>query len=205
MIAHDSFECEDLNRKEIGGGENIPMTFQEVGPSRSWATLGSGLDSMILENVGDSITADLMAKIVNGISDSRIAPTLILRSELNDKTDDFISGARPANRLLGARIVLLRDEFSEPGPKSLRSCDAGNFLEASKLNFLCFEGQLASLAVIEARTFAMNFLQHANLLLEIFDNGLLFALDPTGQTKENEFQRIHGGRMADSRRISTSD
>ena len=37
VIADDSSEREDLNREEVRGGENIPMTFEEVGPGRSWA------------------------------------------------------------------------------------------------------------------------------------------------------------------------
>jgi hypothetical protein len=50
----------------------------------------------------------------------------------------------------------------------------------------------------KARPFAMNFLQHSDFLLEVFDNGLLLSMDPTGQAQKNEFQRIHDGNMADS-------
>jgi hypothetical protein len=48
----------------------------------------------------------------------------------------------------------------------------------------------------------MNFFQHANFLLKIFDNGLLLPVDPASQAKQNEFQGIHGGNMIDFVSIS---
>jgi hypothetical protein len=42
------------------------------------------------------------------------------------------------------------------------------------------------LTVIEPQRFAMNLLQNPDFLLEVFDHGLLLAIDPARQAKESK-------------------
>jgi hypothetical protein len=52
------------------------------------------------------------------------------------------------------------------------------------------------LAVIEAGFLTVNFQQDIDLFLEIFNGGLLLAIDPTSQAKKNESKLVHDEKMA---------
>ena len=139
-----------------------------------------------------------MANVVQRVANLRVAPQLILSGKLNDEADDLIFGPRSAYCPFGAGIVFLSDKFSKPGSKCVGSCYTGDFLERTESDLLGLGCKPAPLAIIESQSFAMNFLQHLDFLLEIFDHGLLLSMDPTSQAQKNEFQGNHGGNMIDS-------
>ena len=56
-------------------------------------------------------------------------------------------------------------------------------------------GQPSALVVVEAGLLAQLLPEDLNLLLEVFNNVLLIAVDPTGQTDEEELKMVRPGRI----------
>ena len=92
---------------------------------------------------------------------------------------------RPPDSLFGAGIIFLSDEFSKPSSKCLGSRDADDFLETTEADLLGLGCKPAPLTIVESRPVAMNFFQHSDFYLEVFDNGL-FALDGSSQPGKAE-------------------
>src|ERR1700731_2864355 len=49
-----------LTVKKVGGGEDVPVGFQELCPGRLLQTLRRGFQAVVAEDVGDRASADLM-------------------------------------------------------------------------------------------------------------------------------------------------
>jgi hypothetical protein len=56
-------------------------------------------------------------------------------------------------------------------------------------------GQPAALVVVEPGLLVQLLPHDLNLLLEVFDNVLVIAVDPAGQTDEEELKGVHPGRI----------
>ena len=77
----------------------------------------------------------------------------------------------------------------------MRRCDVGDFAEFAKSDLFGLCGESLSLPIVESSSFSVNLLENADFLLEILNDGLLLAIDPTRQAQQDELQRIHGQRM----------
>jgi hypothetical protein len=64
-------------------------------------------------------------------------------------------------------------------------------IKARQTDSLGLGGQPTALLVVEPRLLAQLFLENPHLLLQVFDDILLVAVNPTSQTKYKELKRIH--------------
>ena len=83
-----------------------------------------------------------------------------------------------------------------PIQKRARGGDGGNLFEPLQTDFLGFGGQSSALLVVEPGLFAQLLLEDFDLLLEVFDDVLLVAVDPAGQTEEDELILVHARRVS---------
>ena len=143
-----------------------------------------------------------VSQVVNRVADFCVYPQLILFRHFQHQFDNFLLRCRPTYPSGFARIIFLCNQCAKPTKQCLWGCDIGNLLESSESDLFRFRRQTTTLFVIETRSFAVNFLEHANLLALVVDYRLLFPIKPTGKTKENEFIGIHGSIMTEYRRIS---
>ena len=61
-----------------------------------------------------------------------------------------------------------------------RGDDAGQAQKVFATDGFAFYGQLTALVIIEARAFSQLLLDHADFLLEVFNDDLLVAVHPSG-------------------------
>ena len=73
-----------------------------------------------------------------------------------------------------------------PIQERARGDDGGDLLEPMPTDFLGLSGQSSALVVVEPGLFAQSLLEDFDLLLEILDDVLLVAVEPAGQTDEDE-------------------
>jgi hypothetical protein len=64
----------DLDREEVRGRETAPVRPQELGPGRLLAALGSRLDALLLQDVGDGGSADVVTDVSKCTLDPGVAP-----------------------------------------------------------------------------------------------------------------------------------
>ena len=88
-----------------------------------------------------------------------------------------------------------------PIQQRARGDDSGDLFEPLQTDFLSLGGQSSALVVIEPGLLAQLLPEELNLLLEVFDNVLLVAVDPAGQAKEEKLKFVHRGRVGVGRQL----
>ena len=58
--------------EEVRGGEDAPVSLQELRPGRLLQTLGRGFQAVFAENVGDGAASDLMMEVGHGSLDPSV-------------------------------------------------------------------------------------------------------------------------------------
>lgn len=132
-----------------------------------------------------------MTKIVERVADSRASPPLILQRHSYYQFGSLFLRRRTPYFSSFTRIVFLSHQSAKPTQQCLWSREIRDLLEPSVADLLRLCRQTAALCVIEPGTFAVDFFQHTNLLPLILDYGLLFPVNPPGETEENKFGRFH--------------
>ena len=79
-----------------------------------------------------------------------------------------------------------------PIQKRARGGQSGDSFEVFQADLVGLGGQPSTLAFVEAGPLAQLFLEDSDLFLEVFDDVLLVAVDPTGQAYEEESKMVHG-------------
>jgi hypothetical protein len=82
-----------------------------------------------------------------------------------------------------------------PSQKGARGGDGGDLFEPLQTDLFGLGGQPAALVVIEPGLFAQLLPEDFDLLLQVFDDVLLVAVDPAGQAKEEKLKMVHPGRI----------
>src|ERR1035437_1912115 len=82
-----------------------------------------------------------------------------------------------------------------PSQQRARGDDGGDLFELLQTDSLGLGGQSSALVVIEPGLLAHLLPEDLDLLLEVFDRVLLIAVDPAGQTDEEQLKMVHPGRI----------
>ena len=88
-----------------------------------------------------------------------------------------------------------------PTQQRARSDDGGDLFEPLQTDFLGLGGQSSALVVVEPGLLAQLLPEDQDLLLEVFDRVLLIAVDPAGQTDEEQLKLVHPGRIGGGRQF----
>ena len=78
-----------------------------------------------------------------------------------------------------------------PRQQGVRGYDAGQAQQVFATDGFAFRGPSAALVIIEARASAQLLLEHADFHLEVFDDDLLVAVQPSGTANQKEREGIH--------------
>jgi hypothetical protein len=78
-----------------------------------------------------------------------------------------------------------------PSQEGVRGGDGGDLFGPLQTDLLGLGGQPSALIVVEPGSFAELLLEDFDLLLEVFDNVLLIAVDPAGQAYHIELKQVH--------------
>ena len=88
-------------------------------------------------------------------------------------------------------VPLPGNQFSVPAEQSVRGDDGGDFLKRLTAKDLAFDGKASSLVIVEENTFfAQLLLEDLVLRDEIFDDALLFLIDPASQGEQKQMPRV---------------
>jgi hypothetical protein len=63
VLRYETSHRADFDAQEVGGRQTFPVSLQKRRPSGVCAPLGSGLDPVVSEDIGDSAASNLMSKI----------------------------------------------------------------------------------------------------------------------------------------------
>src|ERR1700674_4529501 len=88
VMRDETLDCADLHAHEVGRRQTLPVSLQKRRPSGVCASLGSGLDPVIAEDIGDGAASYLMSQIRQCASDSRVPPRGIFKRHLKNELDD---------------------------------------------------------------------------------------------------------------------
>src|SRR4030095_9560510 len=116
----------------MSGEKLLPGGFPE--PFWRW------FDPVLLQNVGNGATSQVVTEIRNGTENPAISPITIVLSHADDRVLCFIGGAWPSRPALGTAIILLGNEFAVPGQQCVRRHQVGNVIQystADKFGFGC--------------------------------------------------------------------
>jgi hypothetical protein len=86
-----------------------------------------------------------------------------------------------------------------PIQQRARGNDAGDCLASWQSDLFGLGGQPAALLIVEPGLFAQLLLEDFDLLLKVFDNVLLVAVDPARQAEQEELKQVHWRSMRDWR------
>lgn len=111
----------DLDGEEFGSGEYAPVGFEELAPRRSFAAIGSEVDSVLLQDVADRRAADSMPNVLECPMDSRLPPSAILPCHLDNQAGDDLHDLRSTDRLAAHRksLTLLVGQSESLAPELL--------------------------------------------------------------------------------------
>jgi len=105
----------------MSGEEVLPGGFPD--PFWCW------FDPMLLQNVGNGATSQVVTEIRNGTENPAISPITIVLSHADYEVLDIIGSAWPSRSALGTAIILLGNEFAVPGQQCVRRNKVGNIIE----------------------------------------------------------------------------
>ena len=143
---------------------------------------GGGVDPVFQEDSFDRIAANLVTQIVEGASNSSVAPTRVVASHLDNQLLDL--GRRlGATNLAGlAAIVLLRDQSPVPAKQCVRCHQGADLEETIAADCLGLGCEATALTISEQQVLsAQLFAEHPVLLLQVHYDVLLTAIYPSGE------------------------
>ena len=177
---NESTRSPDLDREEVGSGDHIPVGFEELTPRRSLASLRSGVDFILFQDVADSGAPDAMTNVVECPLDSCVSPSAILPCHADDQVGDDLHDPRSAG---GSPLVrpLLGDELSVPTKDGVGGDERRDLGQHPSSDRLTAHGKPSALRARQPESLAPELLLQDTIHFpEIVDDRVLLARDPTG-------------------------
>ena len=132
-----------------------------------------------------------MVQVVQRALDAGVTPRRVLPGQFQDQfLDGRLCGWSAGFEAL-AGIVCLGDESPVPGQQGVGGDEAVKMVEVGKSDPFAFEGEGATLIIIEPGFPAELFFEDTDLFLEIDDDLLLVAVHPAGDRDDEQEERIH--------------
>jgi hypothetical protein len=153
-------------------------------------SLGSGLDPVISEGIGDGAASNLLSQIGQCASDPRVPPRGIFKRHAKNEINDRFHDARSAWAPPVTVVPLGRYQFPVPSQQRVRRDQGFKLVQHLAPECPRFSGESTAFGIGEAKAPPTHaFLKHAVLLLEIFDHVQLMPVDPTGEHQEEHLKR----------------
>jgi hypothetical protein len=143
--SHGPVHCE-----EIRGREDASMRAQELVPGRPLLPLRSGFDPVLLQNVGDGASADVVIQVGERTLNPGIAPRSVLGHHTDDPLADRLRGAWPSRAATQVSVVLARDQRPVPCKQGVGCHDRPDLRQRTSTKRLGFRGQADALIVGES-------------------------------------------------------
>ncbi len=178
--------------KKSAGRQRLPVRLQKRAPRRSLAPLVRGLDSVLLEDVGNRSTRDFVAQTGESALDSRVTPARIAQSHAEDEIRDL--GLDPwSARFFPPRTVvpLARNQAAEPRHDGVRRDDGRHFLKDTPAESFSLHRQATAFVIGQTNTPATQLaFQDPVLFDQVVDDVLLMPIDPAGNGDEKQLPRV---------------
>jgi len=191
MIPNQSRGRPQFHREEIGGCQYLPMCLEKFLPGESFSPLGRRLPSCRLQHLGDGAAPDFMVEVSQRALNAGVPPGPVLAGQLQGQILDWFGCGGSTWLASSTGIVFLGDEPPMPGQQGVGRDETGKLVEGGATDAFAFEGQAATLIVVEARFFAQLFFEDANFLLEIRADVILVAIQLASDREDEQGERIH--------------
>jgi hypothetical protein len=176
----------NLDGKEIGGSEHVPVGLEKLAPGHSLTAFRGRIDPIPLQDVGNGRPSNPMTDVVQGSLDSGVTPACILPCHSNGQLRDDLHDPRPTRRPSLVR-PLLGDELPMPAQDRVGSDERGNFEESSTADLLSADSQPATRIIGQSESSAAELLSENSVFLaEILDYGVLMTADPAREAGDED-------------------
>jgi len=155
--------------------------------------LGSWVDPIPFQDVGDGRPTDSMPEVSQSTPDAGVSPPRIFSGHSNRQLLDNLHDPTSPR---GAALVgpLLRNQLPVPTKDSVGCDERGDLGKGAPANGLTSHGQSASLIVGQPESPATDLLlQDTILFAEVFDDRILLASDPAGQSGDEDLPWLKDG------------
>jgi hypothetical protein len=185
IVRDETLDRADLDAQEVRRCQTLPMGFHKCRPSWVRISLGSGLDPVLLQGVGNGAPSNLMSQIGQCTADSRVSPGGVFKRHLHNEIHDRFHDTRATRTTPMTVIPFQRYEFAMPAQKRVRRNQGFKLVQHLPPDCTCFPSQEASLGVGEANAAPTQaLLEYSVLLLKILDHIQLMAVDPTSEHQQ---------------------
>ena len=140
VIGHQSAGCPNLNGEEVRGGYDVPMRFQERLPRGALLSFRCRFYATPVQYILDRVRCNDRADISKCTLYSVVSPGDILPHHAYYQIGDLLRDAGSTQPLPGIGL-LLRDELTVPGKKTIWCHKRLNFIKQPAAKNLGFQGQ----------------------------------------------------------------
>jgi hypothetical protein len=176
----ESTRCPDLDGEEVRGGKYVPVGLEELTPRRPFASLRSGVDSVLSKDVTDRGAPDSMTNVLERPLDPRVSPCAIFPCHADDQFGDDLHDPRSTG---GSTLVrpLLGNQSPVPAEDSVGGDESRHLDERPSADCGAAYSKPSPLGVGQSKSLAPELLLKDTVLFpEIVDDCILLARDPSG-------------------------
>jgi hypothetical protein len=141
------------------------MRLKKRRPRRRPFALWNWFDAVRFQDVAYRLVGHLVPDVVQGVGDP-VTPRRVLAGQLQNSIDDFLRCRRQAHRTTFVAVVpLFCDEFPMPTQNGVRREEAADLLQYFASQDLPFNGQTATLIVIDKIRFFPFFSRSTSMIV----------------------------------------
>ncbi len=188
-VSDQAESSEHFDAKEIGCGDDAPMSLEERLPRHPFTAERRRVDTVFNEDSLDGVSANLVPQVVECSSNSSVSPGRIFAGHPQDQLPDWGSSLGTTDTAALAAIILLRDKPPVPSKQGVWRHQGADLEEPISADYFGLRGETAALAICEKQALPTQLLaEHPILLLQILDDALLTAIHPPGEDHQQEMK-----------------
>jgi len=149
VLSRQALPTPHLNRKEITGCKELPVSFEKHRPRDAAAAGRRRLNQMILENATNRAAPNLDFQIEQSAMNSCVSPTRILLSHAHDELLDVDSRSRSSRSAPLQECPFLGYQVSMPTQQGRRRNDGIEIAQLPSSDFFCERSERAPFSISE--------------------------------------------------------
>ena len=148
-------------------------------------------DLEVCEDSFDGIAPDFISEVLECAPQPCVPPCRVLVRHAYDELTNVLCRRWSARTTVFAAVVLGRNEVAIPAQKRIGCEHGANLGQRFSTQSFGLDGESAALFVREPESFAAKLCsEHTVFFSDVFDHGLLIAVDPASQAVQQELEMV---------------